>query len=544
MNAIRCMSIGSRLILAFGMLLLTLILVAAFALHQMTQQKNITATIVEDQSSRVALANELKTDAQAAALPLLQLLVTGERDARIPLYKNMDEINAAAAKALENLRKASPDGGNKEALDQISALSSAYRHAFQDTVEQIELDGPASAHQHFLSHTQPALKALLAAVDTLLAKEQQAMKDGQHALVQSEANARLMVISMTVAAMVLSVLLAWVVTRSITLPLSEAVAFASRVATGDLDHQLHVQGKDETAVLARALITMQSALSKLIGSIHASAHSMRQAAEQMSLPVEHVQASSKAQHEAVAQVTRTTASFAHEAKDIALTAGSSRQQAEAARDLASQGCELINTASNEVTGIAATISKSANAVDTLRERAISVRALLTTVKEIADQTNLLALNAAIEAARAGEAGRGFAIVADEVRKLADRTSKATTEIDDVIDAIDKQTSVAIQQIDLGQQEMRRGVELIEGMVQPLNQLREGAEQSLGRLDQLATTLSRQMQDSSTIAQSIAEVGNMASDNLQATAAVARTSQSLDNLSAELTRELQRFRLAR
>jgi methyl-accepting chemotaxis protein len=316
------------------------------------------------------------------------------------------------------------------------------------------------------------------------------------------------------------------------------------VATGDLDLHLQVQGRDETAVLARALIAMQNALSKLIGSIHVSAHSMRQAAERMSEPVGHVQASSKAQHEAVARVTHSTATFAQEAKDIAQTASSSREQAEAARDLASQGCELISTASHEVTSISATISRSSSSVDSLRERAVSVRKLLSTVKEIADQTNLLALNAAIEAARAGEAGRGFAIVADEVRKLADRTSKATTEIDDVIGAIDQQTSVAIQQIDMGQQEMRRGVNLIEGMVQPLNQLREGAEQSLGRLDELAKTLSRQVEDSTTIAQSIAEVGQMASDNLQATATVARTSQSLDSLSAELTKELQRFRLAR
>jgi hypothetical protein len=87
-------------------------------------------------------------------------------------------------------------------------------------------------------------------------------------------------------------------------------------------------------------------------------------------------------------------------------------------------------------------SRTAGEVDTLAKQAAEIGSIVALIHEIADQTNLLALNAAIEAARAGESGRGFAVVADEVRKLAERTSKATKDIEGLVTGIRQNSNLA------------------------------------------------------------------------------------------------------
>lgn len=542
MSVLRLLTIGRRLSLAFFVLLAFLIGIAFFAYTQLSKQAAITRVIVEQQTMRVTQAEALQQHAKGAALHLLQLLLTPGRDERVPIYAQMDKANSAADEALASLEKLGGDD-SQAALAELKALRSGYADLFRETVETLEIEGSQSARTHFAKKTEPSLDKLLKTTAALVSQEHVAMQEGQEQLNRQLVRAEQLLVAAAGVAVALGVLLAFLVTNSITRPLASAVSFADAIASGNLSDHLVSQGKDETSRLAVALNNMQENLRQLILGIQNSADAVHVAANAMGEPIAQVQRGSQSQHGAVERIDDSIKELAVQTREISDIAAGSREQALQAVSLAQEGRELIAQASQEVVSIAATISDSAHSVEELRERAVSVRALLGTVREIADQTNLLALNASIEAARAGESGRGFAVVADEVRKLADRTAVATPEINEVIDAIDLQTNVAVANISQGRVEMQRGVELISGMVPALGQLSEGAEASLARLDSLAETLSHQAEQSSAIAVSVSAMGEMASGNTQAVERVSTTSSKLKSLSSELRDQVGRFVLA-
>lgn len=223
----------------------------------------------------------------------------------------------------------------------------------------------------------------------------------------ADADATRVIVLVVIVSMAVLALVALIVTRGVTRPVSDAARLVATMTSGDLTARIEERQNDEVGKMLGAMDQLASRLRDIIGEVLIGASGLASAATQVA---SSSLALSDGTSEQAAAVEETTAGLEEMSASIGQNAQNSGKL---------EGMALKGVSDAEETG--KVVSEAVLAMKTIAER-ISI------VEEIAYQTNLLALNAAIEAARAGEHGKGFAVVAAEVRNLAERSQAAAGEI--------------------------------------------------------------------------------------------------------------------
>jgi len=318
---------------------------------------------------------------------------------------------------------------------------------------------------------------------------------------------------MVAAAMALGVVIAWILTRSLTVPLYFAATTAHRIAGGDLSGEVSSTRGDELGDLLRALARMQEALNLSIGDVRHSAENIASASAEVSSGGHDLSARTE---EAAASLEQTAAmqQVGQSAQASAESTRQAHQLAGHAASVASKGGEVVARVVSTMDGIQASSRKIGD--------------IIGVIDGIAFQTNILALNAAVEAARAGEQGRGFAVVAGEVRTLAKRSAQAAREIKTLI-------SGSVDQVE-------NGARLVGQAGNTMNEVVSAVRRVSALIGEVSTAIQNQTKSLGEVGSAIGQLDVVTLQNAALVEESAAASESLRDQATRLTEVVGRFRL--
>ncbi|MFJ7796205.1 methyl-accepting chemotaxis protein [Pseudomonas sp. NPDC096950] len=348
------------------------------------------------------------------------------------------------------------------------------------------------------------------------------------------------IIAVSVVAALMTVLLAWLLTRSIVTPLNRAVQAAETIAGGNLTKTIEVDGKDEASRLLGALSAMQDNLRKTIEQIAGSATQLGAAAEELSTVTEEASRGLQKQNNEIEQaataVNEMTAAVEEVARNAVSTSEASNQSTQAAREGRNRVVETVDA----IQTMTHDVQNTSVMIEGLAAQGRDIGKVLDVIRAIAEQTNLLALNAAIEAARAGEAGRGFAVVADEVRALAHRTAQSTQEIEKMVAGIQNGTGEAVSSMQQSNQRTQSTLEMARAAGVALEQITQSIHLINERNLVIASASEEQAQVSREVDRNLVNIRDLATQSAAGANQTSAATHELSRLAVDLNAMVARF----
>ncbi|ATD61568.1 MAG: methyl-accepting chemotaxis protein [Janthinobacterium svalbardensis] len=515
-NALSNLKIGTRLYLAFGVVLALLAILVASA------QANL---------SRLGEANGLNIhtyEVLAEASGLLESLInieTGQRGFALTGKDGSLEPMALGQRSFgEHLQKIRALTADNPTQQERLAVLERTQHQWQaSAIEPVIALRRAAAAEGNLDAVVAAEQAGKgkAAMDTMRALLADIGKTESMLLAQRADEAAALKTRTTVVllgggafAVVLAAVLAILLTRNITVPLAEAVALAQRVAQGDLSSDIVVRSQDETGQLMAALRDMNTALVGIVGEVRGGTDTIATASAQIA--VGNMDLSSRTEQQA-SSLEETASSM----EELTAAVKQNADNALAARSLAS-------AASSVAVKGGAVVSEVVQTMGSINDSSRKIADIIGVIDGIAFQTNILALNAAVEAARAGEQGRGFAVVATEVRNLAQRSASAAKEIKGLIDDSVDKVGAGSKLVDQAGATMQEVVDSVQRLSAIIGEITDASEEQRLGIEQ--------------VNEAISQMDQVTQQNAALVEEAAAAANAMQDQAAQLSHAVQVFRL--
>ena len=540
------MSLRRKLGFGFGIVVLLGAFSGGVTFYQLQRMKATEEQITRVRIPSVLSAEHISRAIADASFQYRNYIIWGEDPAAAAKY---DKARQAAWKRLfdeiETLKKFDT-GKDRETLSRLeSDAGNGSLRIQEETISDVVGKGPEARRRALEKMSGgAALAAKVQADCTELAKSvQEALKHDDETLARARSATLTTVLIAGLLTALCGVLVAFLVSRQIASGMGSIVERIQTIGSGDLrGTERAVHSNDEMGQALGSLGDMQKSLRETISSISQNAETVASASEEIAASASVAREGATRQSDQATQVATAMQEMSSTVAQVSDNSNKAADSARRAATLAKRGGEVVKEALVTMRSIASSVSATAAKIEELGRSSEKIGRIVGVIDDIADQTNLLALNAAIEAARAGEQGRGFAVVADEVRKLAERTTKATKEIAQMIENVQRETGTAVAQMQDGTKQVQIGVETTSKAGASLEEIIAAAQQVGDMIAQIATAATQQTSTTELINSNVEQIARITHQSADGAEQAAKACEDLSTLALSLQQLVARFNL--
>ncbi|AZE58895.1 Methyl-accepting chemotaxis protein McpS [Pseudomonas fluorescens] len=540
--SLRNMNIAPRAFLGFAFIGALMLLLGVFALNQMSKIRAATEDITSASVPSIRALDEFTQLTLRLRVLSYRLLTNREPDVQQKTLEAFDVRNQQIHTAQGVYEKLIESSEERSTYNEYVRLLGQY-HQIEERMKSLSRANQTDELRTLLNtellnnseQVNAVLNRLLEINNTMANDTNQQAKD-QYDLAFN------LVVGLLVVATALTVLFAWLLTRSITLPIARALEAAEEVAEGNLTRPITVDGNDEAGRLLAAMAKMQNKLRDTLQRIAGSATQLASAAEELNAVTDESARGLTQQNNEIEQAATAVNEMTSAVEEVARNAVSTSEASRNATTSAGDGRDLVQETVSAIERMSADVQATASLIGDLANESRDIGKVLDVIRGLADQTNLLALNAAIEAARAGEAGRGFAVVADEVRALAHRTQQSTSEIERMIGSIQTGTEHAVDSMRNSTERAESTLNIAKGAGMSLDTINTAIVEINERNLVIASAAEEQAQVAREVDRNLVNIRDLSVQSATGASQTSAASSELSRLAVDLNGMVGRFRL--